>query len=97
MHSHKAQNHCVPNGLKKRGKLEKKDKIKTKKEARVEVQSRVLDDVRREFCGEFHMYMRFHTSCRKRENKERGMSEFTLIGCFTRTNTFVNSFMPLGM
>lgn len=71
MHSHKAQNHCVPNGLKKRGKLEKQRK---EGEARGEIQSRVLDDVRGEFCGEFHMYMRFHTSCRKRENREAAMS-----------------------
>lgn len=75
MHSHKAQNHCVPNGLKKRGKLEKKER-KKEEEARVEIQSRVLNDVRGEFCGEFHMYMRFHTSYRKRENKKRGISEF---------------------
>lgn len=31
MHSHKAQNHCVPNGLKKRGKLGKKKKKKKEK------------------------------------------------------------------
>lgn len=29
----------------------------------VGIQSKNLDDVRGEFCGEFHMYMRFYTSC----------------------------------
>lgn len=37
------------------------------------IQSRVLDDVRGEFSGEFHMYMRFHTSWRGgRTGKEAG-------------------------
>lgn len=61
--------------------------MKKKEEARVKIQSRILDDVRGEFCGEFHMYMRFHTSCRVRENKERGVREFTQKGCFPKGNS----------
>lgn len=51
MHRYKAQNHRVRNGLKK---------IKFMTQWRI--QSGTLDDVRGEFGGEFHMYMRFHTS-----------------------------------
>lgn len=56
MHRYKAQNHLVPNG---------ENVTEWNGDP---VQS--LHDVGGEFCGEFHMYRSFYTSCQGRHDRE---------------------------